>query len=301
MPLGRLLRFASRILPGPIGAAAGVAGSLIGAVKGGKRRNAAAESAQIPANNGAVPVQQPSSGAAPMLAGFGGIGTQYQGAQQVGQQVPVPQQFIGNGQQDYFNRTGQAVGAALGGVAGGMTTRSPSGVITGAAAGGAIGEEIGGRIPVPGFATSSTPSTMPLDIDANVWSLLAACSDNKQKLLRELLLVSGSLERSGLIRDPDQFVNSQGMIKNGSMRGWVIVTWMQNGQIIKKQMPKELAECFGLHRKRRRPLVSAEDARCIRKANTAKSKVKRVAKSTGLYVADKRPVSRNGKATTRRR
>lgn len=267
MPLGRLLRGIDRVTGDNIfGNLAGVAGRAIGRRN---RRTAAADSA-------AGGTMEPT--AAPALS--------------AATPVPVPP---APPQLDTFNRTGTAVGAAAGGTLGAVL--GPVGAAAGTALGGSIGNTIGSQIPVPGQRTSQAPTVSD---PSAVLSLLGSGSSRaNRRAVAEYLLASGAL--NGIIRQPVVYQASNGRVRYGSDLGFVLIRRMNGGRQVVFQAPREIARSLGWWRPRRKPVLSVRDSNAIRRANTARNSVERIAKNSGLYCSKNRPTRTSRTTRTTRR
>jgi len=137
--------------------------------------------------------------------------------------------------------------------------------------------------PFGGTHGASTPNALAL--------ALASTRGNK-RLSSELLLSSGAFNSAlqpPIIYEAD---DGSGRVKYGAEKGNVVIKWMNGGQHYVAQMPKKIAECLGLWKPRKKPLISVRDSNAIRRANSAKKRLSTAAKGAGLYVRNTKPSPR---------
>lgn len=126
---------------------------------------------------------------------------------------------------------------------------------------------------------------------------LKAGGKTSKRGMFKMFLMNGSLD--GIAYEPIRYEAPDGRVKLGSYSGYVLYHWMEGGQRNTVQIPKFIAQAFGIARRRRKPVISVRETQAIRRAKMAKRKAARVAKDAGLYVANSRP--KMAKASTRRR
>ena len=108
--------------------------------------------------------------------------------------------------------------------------------------------------------------------------LLGRRSSTGRRALADMLYTSGALHRAGFIKPPIRFIAANGMEKNGSDPGWIIIRKQVGGQTVTFQMPKFLAQNLGFWKPRKKPVISVRDSEAIKRASRAKGRVKDLVK-----------------------
>ena len=275
MPIGRLI---SRVV-GTVGnAISNPLGFASDIISGGPqrraraRRNRAAASAEAPSISMAVPGQVQNNPGLQLAAVSSPEGST------VPVPVPTPQRI------DTFDNTGTAVGSAVGSLIGGGVLGAP-GAGVGAAVGSSVGNFIGNRIPVPGQG-SATVQPMG-DNPSQILALLGSGGRSNRRLLANYLLSSGALVQAGIVRPPLVFQGPNGAVKYGSDLGFVLITRTVNGRMVKFQCNRDFARTLGWWRPRKKPVLSVRDSNAIRRSNTAKKRVKKLAADAGYKCTDR--------------
>lgn len=147
----------------------------------------------------------------------------------------------------------------------------------------------------------ATPGLFDNPTQPGNWEEIAAAlkagGKTSKRGMFKMFLMNGSLD--GIAYEPIRYTAPDGRVKLGSYSGYVLYHWMEGGQKNTVQIPKFIAQAFGIARRRRKPVISVRETQAIRRAKMAKRKAARVAKDAGLYVANSRP--KMAKASTRRR
>ena len=89
---------------------------------------------------------------------------------------------------------------------------------------------------------------------------------------------------SSLVKAPILYTSRNGGTKYGAMNGFRIVQRTVRGRVVKAQVWKPIAD--RIQPRRRKPLLTAADARILTKAGRVEKKIKRVTKKVGLHVYD---------------
>lgn len=185
-------------------------------------------------------------------------------------EVPVPQQVpsVYNPRQpDFRYDVGEALGNLIYPGSGSAVRRA-----------GDFVNDVTGR-------TSSRTDVVPYQggspgSEGNILQLLGNASGGRKgrQLLASYLLASGTLLRSGIIREPIVFQGPNGQIKYGSDLGFVIINRVVNGRMIKFQMVKQYAQTLGWWKPRKKPIISVRDSNALRRAKASRNKIIKLAK-----------------------
>ena len=215
----------------------------------------------------------------------GGIGSLFGGGKKRPQ--PVPAASVASKGPGETARVGVPLG-----LPGGPATTIPAPVMTS-----------GRTQAMPAMLSATTRTRMPNDrgtitddlgnINA---ALMAGRGTRSRASIFKMLLREGAL--ADLVEEPIIYQGPNGSMKRGSYSGYVLYNWYEQGQRQTVQVPKWLAEKFGLTRRRRKPVISVRDTQAIRRAQSAKKRAAKLAKDAGLYVSMSRPKK---STTTRRR